>query len=271
MKDFRLTTGLCSVMLALATAFGPSASQAAAIVSSPVQGTTITDNGALTYTTFPALLGAGVTIASIVGDAPIVAGGTENTGGTIITTLSGLTNLANLTQYTPSGTIGWNPYAPGGGSLSDTNNGADWLSIGGASSVASVTFDFSSPTNALSFVWGSSSPGNQVALYGQNGLISTITSDGNEDLFINGTQVLSGISNLVNSYVTGPTITLSSLQGITSAVFSTTQANGGGFEVGGIKVAATVPEPSSIALLGAGLLALVLTRRRKKISVVARV
>jgi len=267
MKFFRLTTGLCASLLVLATAFGQSPSRAAAIVSVPVQGTTITDNGPLTYTTFPALLGAGVTIASIVGDAPIVAGGTENTGGTIITTLSGQTNLANLTQYTPSGTIGWNPYAPGGGAVGDTNNGADWLSIGGASGNASVTFDFSSPTDALSFVWGSASVGNQVTLYGQNGVISTITSDGNEDLFINGVEVLNGISNLINSYVTGPTITISSLQGITSAVFSTTQ--GGGFEVGGIQ-AAKVPEPSSIALLSAGLLALVLTRRRKKVGVASR-
>jgi len=253
-------------MLVLATPFGQSPSQAAAIVSVPVQGTTITDSGPLDYSTFPALLGAGVTIASIVGDAPIVLGGTQNIGGTIITTLSGLTNSTNLTQYTPSGTFGWNPYAPGGGSLYDFNNGAEWLSIGGQSSIASVTFDFSSPTDALSFVWGSPSAGDQVALYGQNGLISTITSDANEDMFINGVAVLSGVSNLINNYVTGPTITLSSLQGITSAVFSTTQV--AGFEIGGIQVA-TVPEPSSIALLAAGLLALGLTRRRKKIGVVS--
>lgn len=238
---------------------GQSAVRASAIVSSTVQGTTVTDNGVTQYTTFPTLLGVGVSITSLIGDAPIVSGGTQNYDGTIITTTSGLVSAAALTQYSPSGTIGWNPYAPDNGSYWDTNNGADWLSIGGASGNASATFGFASPASSLSFVWGSPSPGNIISLYGQNGLISTVSTDGSENVYINGTQVLSGIANLVNSYVAGATITISSLQGITSAVFSTTQ--GGGFEIGGV-TATSVPEPSSLAILMLGLVALMFIRRK---------
>jgi hypothetical protein len=219
----------------------------------------ITDLGTVNPANGAAPVGSGITVSN-VNNAPEVVGSSIVGGNPSVNPL--VTNPFGATNYT-DGTVGWNPF--GGG----TNT---WISIGGANgtalggaSEASITFSFTSPTNILQFVWGSSSATNEVALYsGTGALLGTITADGSDNLDVAYSQGGATASvfynaNLANVTSAGPLIDIASTTAIAKAVFTDSS---GGFEIGQVS---SVPLPAALPLFGSAVLAAAgWARRRRK-------
>lgn len=153
-------------------------------------------------------------------------------------------------------------------------NGGSYGVVGsptGKADIWSSTLSFDSPVSHFGFWWSAADPGNQLTLYSGNQIVLTM----DDQTLISALGSCAGGSNpycgnpnngqdkkelfvYVNIYDTSGT-------GITSAKFS--QLGWGGFEFDSLLFntdpATAIPEPTTWALMGIGLLGAALARKRR--------
>jgi len=218
------------------------------------------------------LLATAGVLALLVGALPasaytLTVGGVVVPNGGLTTALSGTTVLTFNSLTTPmTGSFTYNGVAfSGGGEVilgsssgqfaSPAGDTTNYLVAGGPPSyVGSETLNISGPSSDyFGLYWGSMDTYNTLTFLNGATVVATVTGSevaagGNA----NGNQSLLGTNNYVNLF---------NLPSYDSVVLSSNSPN---FEVDNIAFG-TVPEPGTLALLGAGLIGIGFIRRRRAV------